>query len=92
MCQAASNAVTRMRGSWAISSDMAMRSASGASARPRFSGLPGVTIHQSWPMPQPPQRDFGHQRMAGMRRVERAAEQPDRHARLGMRHSEIGSE
>ena len=38
---------------------------------------------------QPAQRDLGDQRMAGMRRVERAAEQPDLHAFLGMRHAEI---
>ena len=38
---------------------------------------------------QPAQRDLGDQRMAGMRRVERAAEQADRHALLGMRHAQV---
>ena len=45
---AASKAVTLMRGSTASFSDRAMRAASGASSRVLFSGLPGVTIHQSW--------------------------------------------
>jgi hypothetical protein len=38
---------------------------------------------------QAAQRDLGHQRMAGMRRVERTAEQTDRHAFLGMRHAQV---
>ena len=37
---------------------------------------------------QPAQRDLGDQRMAGMRRIEGAAEQADRHALLDMRHAE----
>ena len=38
---------------------------------------------------QPPQGDFGHQRVAGMRRIEGPAEQADLHAFRGEGHTQI---
>src|SRR5690606_21094599 len=38
---------------------------------------------------QPPYGDFRHKRMAFMRRIERAAEQPHRHALFDMGHAQI---
>ena len=57
-----------------------MRAASGARPRVSFSGLPGVTSHQTRSRPIRFIAKRQARAMRRVRRIERAAEQPDAHA------------
>ena len=67
------------------------RSASGASRGVFFSGLPGVTSHQTRSSLQPLHREQAGGEMRLMRRIEGAAEQTDPHAGRMRRQDALGA-